>query len=72
MTTPGTMNSILERLRNKIEDAEADSRTADSKFNGEQNENYQAGYAGGYAEALKEFWFDMTGDKYAANSQPQT
>lgn len=66
MTTPGTMNSLLEGLRDKIEDAEEDVKRSEVKFNGEQNENYVARYDCGYAEALKEFWCSITGDKYVA------
>lgn len=69
MTTPGTMNNILERLRDKIEDAERDAKCSESKSHVE-DQNYVTGYARGYAEALKELWFDITGDKFAVCKCP--
>jgi hypothetical protein len=58
------MNSFLGRLRDKIEDAEEDAERSEREFNGEHNDNYVAGYNCGYAEALKELWESITGDKY--------
>lgn len=65
MTTPRTMARILESLRDKIEDAEADCARSEPHMSSEDN-NYCAGYDRGYAEALKEFWCSITGDKYVA------
>lgn len=64
MTTPGAMNSLLERLRNKIEDADNDVNRSEYNFNGYEDENYAAGYDAGYAEALRELWADITGDAF--------
>lgn len=60
MTTPGTMDGILTRLRIKIDDAEMDARESHS----EAMNSYGAGFDRGYADALKELWQEITGDEY--------
>lgn len=65
MTTPGTMNSILERLREKIEDADEDVKRSEAVQPYVEDQNYVVGYDVGYVEALRELWFDLTGDKFA-------
>lgn len=65
MTTPGTMNSLLERLRDKIEDADEDVKRSEAAQPYVEDQNYVVGYDTGYAEALRELWFDITGDKFA-------
>jgi hypothetical protein len=58
VTTPGTMNSILERLRDKIGDAEEEAAESHKAA----MNSYGAGYDRGYADALKEMLADITGD----------
>lgn len=56
----GTMNSILERLRDKIEDAEIDAKESHiASMN-----SYGAGYDRGYADALRELWTDLSGAEF--------
>lgn len=68
MTTPGTMNSLLDRLRAKIEDADEDVRRSEAKPYVE-DQNYVTGYDVGYAEALRELWADITGDAFPRNTE---
>lgn len=70
MTTPGTMNSILDRLRDKIEDADEDLKRSEQKQPYVEDQNYIVGYDAGYAEALRELWADLTGDAFPR--KPQT
>lgn len=58
MTTPRTMNSLLEKMRDRLDDAEHDA--------GESHKvamnSYGAGYDRGFADAIKEILTDITGD----------
>lgn len=60
MTTPDAMNSILERLREQIEDAEIGAKESHKAA----MNSYGAGFDRGYADALKDLWRDITGDEY--------
>lgn len=61
MTTPGTMDSLVDRIRDKIEDADDDVRRSDTL---EKFETYSHGYEVGYAEALRELYAEITGDAF--------
>lgn len=69
MTTPGTMNGLLETIHTKIEDAEIDCARTEPKMT-VQDDNYSAGYDRGYAEALRELWTQITGDPCPINRKP--
>lgn len=56
MTTPATMSSILERLRDRIGDAETEA----SESHKVAMNSYGAGYDAGFVAALKEVLTDIT------------
>lgn len=58
MTTPATMNRLLEDLRDRFDEAVANAaETMKMAPN-----SYGAGYNGGYADALGELLESLTGD----------
>ncbi len=57
MTTPGTMNSTLERLHEKWKDAEEAARESRA----EAMNSYGAGFDRGFADGILEIIVDITG-----------
>lgn len=55
MTTPGTMNGIIESLRSRIADAARDCERL-------QDSPYSEGYDDGFLAALKEVFTEITGE----------
>jgi hypothetical protein len=64
MTTPQTMDRLLGRLRVNIEDAEIEAKESYKEAIIRNGESFVAGFARGYADALKEVWAGITGDKF--------
>lgn len=58
MTTPGTMNSLLESLRETLADAEDEA----SQSHRAAMNSYGAGYDRGYADAIKFMLEEITGE----------
>lgn len=58
MTTPGTMQKIIERLRKQADEAATD----EAKEMARDPDSYNTGYAMGYANALKAVLSDITGE----------
>jgi hypothetical protein len=54
------MDRLLGRLRVNIEDAEIEAKESYK----EAMNSYGAGFARGYADALKEVWAGITGDEF--------
>ncbi len=59
MTTPGTMDSILEQLKDMIDDADQDILRHEAG-----TVTFSAGFDAGYADGLRDFWRSLTGDPY--------
>lgn len=59
MTTPATMNRILEDLRERLSDAEREAKESSAAA----MNSYGAGYDRGFADALKEILTSITGDE---------
>lgn len=58
MTTPGTMNAIIDRLTERLAEVKADAWASHK----EAMNSYGAGYDAGFVAALQEVITDITGE----------
>ena len=59
MTTPGTMGSIIDSLRERKADADRDAAESHKAA----MNSYGAGYDRGFADAIKEVLSEITGEQ---------